>query len=429
MGGERQDHIKKMFSQPSMAEHFEVSFSPGIFSRSLRSRYEFFKIANDVGIIPKQEWEAIKNAQATYSKQKITEIFFDCLKNIPVTQDRWGSEEDKELHYSVELWRKAKTINRGRAVLGCTFAHLIAIKKFVSEGFDILLEDNVRAPLESCAERVWEVLAASKEAENEGMNCHFRFFGYLGSTPNLKWIYDMHINKRGYKGKTDGGEISFFPLPLPKNIEQDLAELACENHNANESDGETENTTNVRKPGGNAIWGAYAYWISKEAYERYGYIDFMHMIHLLIVVSLSYNVHLSVLERLRSDVGSLLFRGNRSRYYFTKPIDKILPRQISTAFGAASVQLSTHPCFFRAPMLTSKIHTKWDPEFCRSTEYQLQQTELVWSDLWLTTTEREIIRHREKRGEWITIAQLNMIEGQEERINVDEKRDIRANKI
>lgn len=115
----------------------------------------------------------------------------------------------------------------------------------------------------------------------------------------------------------------------------------------------------------------------------------------------------SVLQRLRIDVGALLFRGNRARYYFVKPIDKIVPRQVAATYGAASVQLSTHPSFYRAPMLTSKIHTKWDPEFCKSTEYQLRQTGLDWSDLWLSEIELQVVRHAEKSGEWLTPAQLD----------------------
>lgn len=110
---------------------------------------------------------------------------------------------------------------------------------------------------------------------------------------------------------------------------------------------------------------------------------------------------------MRIDVGALLWRGNRARYYFVKPIDKIVPRQVAAAFGAASVQLSTHPSFYRAPMLTSKIHTKFDPEFCKSTEYQLRQTGLGWSDLWLSAIELRVVGHYEKSGEWLTPAQLD----------------------
>ena len=100
-------------------------------------------------------------------------------------------------------------------------------------------------------------------------------------------------------------------------------------------------------------------------------------------------------------------KGKRMRFYSVKPIDKILPRQTISAFGKNSVHISTHPAFFRAPMLTSKIHTQWDPEFCKSTEYQLGKSSMEWSDLWLTRNEQEVITHRQATGEWLTIAKLS----------------------
>ena len=57
-------------------------------------------------------------------------------------------------------------------------------------------------------------------------------------------------------------------------------------------------------------------------------------------------------------------------------------------------------------MLTSKIHAKWDPDFCKSTEYQLTQTELAWSSLWLTDSERLVVQHRERTGEWLSATSL-----------------------
>jgi hypothetical protein len=57
-------------------------------------------------------------------------------------------------------------------------------------------------------------------------------------------------------------------------------------------------------------------------------------------------------------------------------------------------------------MLTSKIHAQWDPEFCKSTEYQLRYTMLGWEDLWLTPAERSVVTNKKVTGEWITPAQL-----------------------
>ena len=111
-----------------------------------------------------------------------------------------------------------------------------------------------------------------------------------------------------------------------------------------------------------------------------------------------------LLETLRQDVGAMLWRGKRARYYSVKPIDKILPRQImSLCGGSQAVQVLTHPAFFRAPMLTSKIHVKWDPEFCKSTDYQLQNTGLEWSDLWLTKKENQVVKNWLENGIWETL--------------------------
>jgi hypothetical protein len=404
MGGPRQEHIENLFSHPTMSAHFDKPiFSPGIPQRSLRNRYEFLRYANEAGLLPEQEWEAIRKAQESGIHEKKPETFFDCLSDIPVTQGRRGSAYDVTIHYSVEFWRKAKTINRGRTVLACVLAHLIAIKKFVSESFDLILEDNVRAPVESCADRIWEAMAARQEWCEQGKNeCHYLFHGWLGSILNLEWTLQTHSKKREYKRETrdtrDLSRVTVFPFPLAEHLEVDLIDMKdgtidhpimTEKQIEKEENqaGDADNKHSHTVPGGNFIWGCYAYWLSSEAY------------HLL-------------LDELRNDVGAMLWKGKRARYYSVKPIDKILPRQVMSLCGASSVQLSTHPAFFRAPMLTSKIHTQFDPEFCKSTEYQLQNTELDWSKLWLNNAEEEIVEHHQANGRWLTFAELEILKGE-----------------
>jgi hypothetical protein len=73
------------------------------------------------------------------------------------------------------------------------------------------------------------------------------------------------------------------------------------------------------------------------------------------------------------------------------------------------VQLARQPAFFRAPMLTSQIHTQWDPEFCKSTTYQLQQSGLAWTDLSLTCVEEQIVRHAMQTGVWLTPAEWRLL--------------------
>jgi hypothetical protein len=405
MGGPRQEMIEDLFRQPLMAQHFEAPvFSPGVSSRALRCRAEFLRIANDVGLIPPEEWTAMENAkgQERYEKNRGL-FFFDCLDQVPIlAQGRRGNDADLKLHYSVELWQKAKSLNRGRAVLACAFAHLMALKRFTSEGFDVLMEDNVRASPASCAERIWQAHQASLEWERqEEKTCHFRFVGWLGSTVNLEWILETHSKKRRYQRQASSSDdqqpsaMSVFPFPTHEHLEEDLKEMEetkegqydsspekrRETEEEELADGETSKASH-QTPGGTAIWGAYAYWMSKEAYE-------------------------SMLHTLQLDVGAMLWKGKRMRVYAVKPVDKILPRITQEHFGPPSVHIATHPAFFRAPMLTSKIHTRWDPDFCRSTEFQLGHTDLDWSKLWLVETEREIVNHHQSTGNWLTPAEWN----------------------
>ena len=269
------------------------------------------------------------------------------------------------------------------------------------EVLDVMIEDNVRAPPESCAERIWEARQASLEWERqEGKACHFRFIGWLGSVTNLEWILETHSKKRSHKREASNdqeqpSEMSVFPFPIPEFLEEDLKEMEErkeKDHHASrdENDEEAEETevadaanskASHKTPGGNPIWGSYAYWMSREAYE-------------------------SMLHTLRHDVGAMLWKGKKMRLYSVKPIDKMLPRQTMAAFGKESVHITTHPAFFRAPMLTSKIHTQWDPGFCKSTEFQLRHADLDWSKLWLSDTEREIVNHHQSTGQWLTPEEL-----------------------
>lgn len=387
-GSERKNYIEAMFAHPTLACHFEPPrFSDGVPSRLLKNRFGFLKTCHQAGLLPQAEWLALQAKQESLTEECPNQ-YFDCLDNVPIQEGRRGSKNDVKLHYSVELWRKAKGINRGRAVMGCLLAHLIALKRFTSqeEEFDVMLEDNIRAVTADAAERIWR----SKEA-NTGSDdkCHMKFMGWLGSLPNLEWILTRHAPKRAIRANTSGGDETSYtvmPYPNPQEIEDDLAENGelpgvLGDHNNGNAHNKNKVTLHT-KPGGTPVWGSYAYWMSKEGYE-------------------------ALLQRIQNDVGALLWKGKRGRYYHVKPADKVLPRILREHFGETSVYLSTYPAFFRAPMLTSKIHTAFDPEFCKSTEYQLQQCgNLTWDDLWLSDEEREIIQHRQETGEWITLGRL-----------------------
>ena len=468
---------------PRLSENFDPpTFSPGISSRQLRSRYGFFEAAAKAGLLPEQEWTMIQKAYSDVVGQDPTKSerehhaidLATWLKDVPITTEgRRGSPADLELHYSEEFWRKAKTLSRGRAVLACVFAHLIAMKTFVESndgrsgtngnsndnsnnrrsgggggaGFDVILEDNVRVSPEHCADRVWESIHAVQEWEHmSGEKCHLRLVGWLSSITNLKWIFNMHIPKRQYdrrrrrrrpiishmdpvdgklarcNGHVDKNEeshdgdvmlnsASIFPFPRTEFLEEDLKEMYGDDVESEDRDRSfsattTKNNTNTTesdavdystsddvvdekvqapkmhsRPGGNPIWGNYGYWISSDGYQK-------------------------LMETLRRDVGAMLWRGRRMKIYTVKPIDKIVPRQMLSLMGPEAVQISTRPAFFRAPMLTSKIHTQWDPEFCKSSQYQLEASRMGWNDLWLTDTEKQVVDHHSSTGAWLTPAQL-----------------------
>jgi hypothetical protein len=269
---------------------------------------------------------------------------------------------------------------------------LIALPRFVREEFDVMLEDNVRAPIEDIAERCWKIIQASHDWSAEtGCPCHMRYFGWLGSVPNLRWMYDSHIQSRGHV--CHGITCAVFPFPTQQDIQVDLEmkreASGSKRIGARRSEDESDEgddapqkrvSDDEREPGGNAVWGSYGYYLSREGYEMF-------------------------LSALQNDVGAMLRKGKRARHYTVKPIDKILPRLILEMASANNnphaVHLPSHPAVFRAPMLASRIHAKYDPEFCKSTSYQLDRTGLAWADLWLSPNERDAVRHRERTGSWI----------------------------
>ena len=454
MGSKRKTYIEALFNEPCMKEHFEPpSFSPGVPSRGLRSCYSFLEYASRTGIIPQHEWDAIAKAKAEIVNDEKRDNndhlgILDCLNDIPVLEGRRGSEEDVKRHFCRELWQKAKGINRGRNVLGCLFAHLIAMKTLVEGDYDFILEDNVRAPISTsslqkicceqlkiddgsqkknlmetkeimndneanttppCATRIRDAIEASQEWEVENRKkCHLRYYGWLGSRPNLEFIINTHCPRTRYKrkGKTECESSSIFPFPVTSDIETHQTDEAKLVTLKEEETGES-NTNIPKKAGGTPIWGAFAYWISKEG-------------------------HRALIDSLQKDVGSLLWKGKRMRYHVVKPIDKVMPRKIMAAFGSFGniedgrecIHVATDPAFFRAPMLTSQIHSQWDAEFCRSTEYQMLScrqkskhksscghvaSDEVWDSLWLTEQEREIIKYKKTHQEWLTLNQLSKI--------------------
>ncbi|KAL7533951.1 hypothetical protein ACHAXR_005546, partial [Thalassiosira sp. AJA248-18] len=195
------------------------------------------------------------NTNENKTRKKKHWLEYQTTALVPISPQRCGSAEDISLPYSMELWRKAKTLNRDRSVLACTLAHLMAMKALVGEsdnkaldgnngdgGFDFILEDNVRAFVGfedaaeyltdassendnkqgvehwtgwscECSNRIWDIIEASNAAPSK---CHMRYFGWLGSLPNLTWVYKHHLPRTGFDNAA-----TIFPYPTSDDFELD----------------------------------------------------------------------------------------------------------------------------------------------------------------------------------------------------------------
>jgi hypothetical protein len=371
MGGERRRILEDLFASSVVSESWEPpTFCPGVPSRELRTRALLWQHLKSAGILPPAEWEFVEEYEHHHPQKDE-----DAYSQVPIDPLRRGNAQDVAVPYAVEFWRKAKTINRGRSVLACALAHLRALRQLTHEHFDVLLEDNVRFAVRDVAQRIWDCIdATTANSETTATPCHMRYYGWLGSQPNVHWIYSTYIPR--CNEQRDQPAI-MVPCPIPSDIVDPATTTSS-----------SSKTKDLSQPGGsNPVWGAYAYWISPQAYQV-------------------------LIETLQRDVGALLWKSKRMRYYQVKPIDKVIPRILRAHFDndPACIQIPVRPAFFRAPMLTSQIHTQWDAAFCRSTTDQLQWSGggLQWTDLGLTETEQRVVAHARSTDwtEWCTPVQL-----------------------
>eukprot|EP00578_Thalassiosira_sp_NH16_P018318 CAMPEP_0181094044 /NCGR_PEP_ID=MMETSP1071-20121207/9778_1 /TAXON_ID=35127 /ORGANISM="Thalassiosira sp., Strain NH16" /LENGTH=914 /DNA_ID=CAMNT_0023176337 /DNA_START=206 /DNA_END=2950 /DNA_ORIENTATION=- len=371
------------------------------------------------------------NKNENKSSKKNRWLEYQTTSLVPISPQRQGSDEDRSLPYSMEFWRKAKTLNRDRSVLACTLAHLMAMKTLVGEGesdtpdddcrFDFILEDNVRAfadigdageyPEEAstngnhqtelsseCADRIWDIIDASNSVPSE---CHMRYYGWLGSLPNLSWIYENHVPRSEFRAASLQNDLArkcrIFPFPTNGDFELDsITATSKTKEQGEQTNGEASSAPHFTTPGGTAVWGTFAYTVSSAAYH-------------------------SLINQLQNDVGAMLWKGKRMRAYQAKPVDKILPRHVLSKFGQESVHIPDRVAFVRGAMLGSLLHPQWEEGFCRSTERQYKLScrgeavsssvpqnssestndSDVWDHVWLTNEERQIVNHRKKSGRWV----------------------------
>ena len=147
------------------------------------------------------------------------------------------------------------------------------MKRLVTEDFDILLEDNVRAPIimddeqqhQGCADLVRQAQSASEKLQAEkGVECHVRFFGWLGSTTNLEYVLQIHAPKRAYPapgGYSEGDcNVGVFPFPLLRHLKEDVEDLDEPENAPDEEEeipvihDEKSSGTTHAKPGGNLVY-------------------------------------------------------------------------------------------------------------------------------------------------------------------------------
>jgi hypothetical protein len=464
-------------AHPSLSTHFEPPvFSPGVPSREIRNRLRLLQYSRRAGLIPDVEWEGILRGVREQTSTAFPDELIDgiewldinadisCVEQnqyevidpfmhlavtvqidddegkdqidskttikkkrwsqtrttslVPISPDRKGSAEDITVPYSLELWRKAKTLSRDRSVFACTLAHLMAMKKLVGDEctedqkFDFILEDNVRAFVGvdyetndsnasanddndvtniwtgwscECSNRIWDMIELSEEmGKGNATNfhnlstCHLRYFGWLGSLPNLKWVYEKHIPRKGHG--TD--DMTLFPFPTNDDFELDSIPTDRESAKLekklqiNRQQQSPVSTPQFTTPGGTAVFGTFAYSISTLAYH-------------------------SLINSLQNDVGALMWKSKKMRAYQAKPIDKILPRYVRSAFGEKCVHLPNKVGFLRCPMLGSLLHPQWELGFCESSELQYSLSsssdcvkEFVWDRVWLTDEERHRVEKR-----------------------------------
>ncbi|KAL7516052.1 hypothetical protein ACHAWX_001110 [Stephanocyclus meneghinianus] len=509
----RHERITRMFStHPSLVAHFEPPvFSPGVPSREIRNRLKLLQYSRRAGLIPDVEWQEIVRAVREQTLVRSDDSLNDGVCNlnihseeiapiqqnqhevidpfmylaiatevedfpeaeqplksghsgtkksqppavikslVPISTERKGSEDDISIPYSMELWRKAKSLGRDRSVFACTLAHLIAMKKLVGnrisecehDKFDFILEDNVRAfvgtDVESselssaidgvntlnnrwngwsceCSDRIWDIIELSGNigatevsastdstktamATEEPTKCHLQYFGWLGSAPNLSWVYSKHIPRKGLG--TEGMKI----FPFPTNDDFELDSIPTDKESAKKlkkSQASSRNQSSgphFTSPGGTAVFGTYAYTLSSDAYH-------------------------SLVTSLQNDVGALMWKSKKMKAYHAKAIDKILPRYMRSKFGEKSIHLPEKVAFVRCPMLGSLLHQQWEQGFCESTELQYLLSShvasvsgghastnaiSVWDHVWLTDDERQVVEYRRSSGKWIQKEDISKI--------------------
>jgi hypothetical protein len=394
MGGPRQALIEKMFaSSPTLSSEFDLTFSPGVPSRSIRARVPLYEMALKCGLLDEMP-------DVPPPPQKAAVIAAAALA---ADDQAPAANSTPQQDFADDLWRRAKSLSRDRSVLACTFAHLIAITKHCDElkktgrGYDLIMEDNCRvliclAPRSDeekeeeggsvAAHTIREAIRLSKlqsldEKSKSNDDLGMILFGYLGPIDSVKWTHETYIPNHSQREKEE--EVKLVPFPFNDDLDVDDDDDGGGSEDKTTTSGIKGKMDNInlisttKKPKIVTLWGAYAYSVTPRGLD-------------------------AVLTRLRSDLTALLWKSKAMKVHKAKPIDRILPRRI--ADKGLKVFICSRPVFFRAPMLESKIHAKWDAEFCKSTTVQLDGIGYKWSDMWLSPDEQSSVTRFQSKGVW-----------------------------
>lgn len=234
------------------------------------------------------------------------------------------------------LWWLCKTLNRDRATLACTLAHLAAQRKAVEEGWDLIIEDNVRVVTKGAEESIRAIAAASPDA-------HLRYYSFNGKSADIARLFGAG----GLMDAGSGGGSAAVPFPTAENQQNQPKQAPAAGGGASGSatEGATGTVavqdtaaaaaaTAVRDGGKVAaggehvssyseiatfnplIWGTYAYSIGADGHDR-------------------------LLLSIRADVGTIVWRPKRAKKSHVKGMDRVMPRKLLTLPPGGIVGVST----------------------------------------------------------------------------------------
>ena len=243
-----------------------------------------------------------------------------------------------------------------KRVLACSLAHIRAMAVCADEGYDAILEDNVRVNKDAPALLQAMQTAAQWEAEGPSVvpaveGWRLQYYGYLGREEDMEPARRKQQQQQQQQEEDTGAAAAYW--------------------------GEWPIFTEERSGrSADLFWGAYAYSLTPPAARGF-------------------------LRAVRLNFRTMLFRQRRRGVIKASPIDRAIPfclrggdERVPAAQRLACVaalSLSTPPLFFRAPMLASQLHTKWDTRFFDTTTAQLTLHGMGWDCVWLLPEERETV--------------------------------------